>query len=544
VLKFILLIFLFPQALHAAVTSTTVWEWRQTATASEANGCGFDATTAAGTGTDWTQQNTAQYSLTSLTSSGAGNVILTSSASADMLGNVIHITAGTNFTLTHPWFLITAVSPGVSLTVTTNEAAASVTTGVGSAGTGTIGGACNFGNATLDANIWLDFQPGNTAWFKSSGSAYTMTASFAGGTFGTALLPITVSGYNAARGDNPTGTNRPTITFGSTFTWSVVTNVIVENFILSGAGTSVVQATASPAVFINDKITNTSTTAGRSAMAAAGQFYNAINCEIVSYRGIAASASSQIYLYGNYIHSSNIGVSGTGNSLTAIINNIFSDNVTGNITTSSAQTALFLVEGNTFYGAENKLGYGINLTNAGGGAIYSNNNIFYGLVNAIELAGANLNNLSASNNFFNNTTDVVNWTKSASDISLTPSFLNAQQVIGSAGVVSGSTLTDSSANFANVVNSQDFVYIISGTGATAGQYLITSHTGTVLTLNSAPGGSGTNIIYQVATGHNFAVGVNMKFRGFPSIYPGFLTTNYLDIGAAQRHEYGRPVNKK
>jgi hypothetical protein len=37
-------------------------------------------------------------------------------------------------------------------------------------------------------------------------------------------------------------------------------------------------------------------------------------------------------------------------------------------------------------------------------------------------------------------------------------------------------------------------------------------------------------------GHNFAVGTNMRAGATPGVFPGGLTTGYLDIGAAQRAE--------
>lgn len=57
------------------------------------------------------------------------------------------------------------------------------------------------------------------------------------------------------------------------------------------------------------------------------------------------------------------------------------------------------------------------------------------------------------------------------------------------GTVSGSVLTQTGANFSDVIDNTDYVYIIKGTGVTPDKYLITGHTGTTLTLASAPGDS-------------------------------------------------------
>jgi hypothetical protein len=50
--------------------------------------------------------------------------------------------------------------------------------------------------------------------------------------------------------------------------------------------------------------------------------------------------------------------------------------------------------------------------------------------------------------------------------------------------------------------------------------------------------AGSAISYQLTTGHNFAIGTNLKAKGFPGAFPAGLTTGYLDIGAAQRQEAG------
>src|SRR5580658_5047115 len=117
-----------------ALTATTVWEVRTTGAST--NSGGFDPST--GTN-DYSQQALPQYALTGLTSSGAGNVVLCATASADMAGNVIQIISGTSFTA--GFFLITSVSVGVSFTCSTNQAGTAVTIGVGAAGVGNIGGA-------------------------------------------------------------------------------------------------------------------------------------------------------------------------------------------------------------------------------------------------------------------------------------------------------------------------------------------------------------------------------------------------------------------
>jgi hypothetical protein len=141
------------------------------------------------------------------------------------------------------------------------------------------------------------------------------------------------------------------------------------------------------------------------------------------------------------------------------------------------------------------------------------------------------------NNFYNNTADVSNVTKGSSDIALNPSFTNVTQVTFSNGTTSGSVLTSSGADFSGVVDNSTYLYLKSGTGITAGVYLITGHTADTLTLHAAPGTNATaDKVGQFTLGKNFAVGTNMKAVGPFGALPGAYSTNYNDIGAVQRQE--------
>ena len=72
-----------------------------------------------------------------------------------------------------------------------------------------------------------------------------------------------------------------------------------------------------------------------------------------------------------------------------------------------------------------------------------------------------------------------------------------------------------------------------------GQYKITSHTSTTVTLDIAPGTNATaDKVWQITTGRNFGIGTNLKALGFPGAFQAGLTTGYLDIGAVQRQEAG------
>jgi len=171
-----------------ALSAQMVWEVRPT-NGSDNNGGGFKA---GATGTDYSQQNAAQYALTSLTTAAANAIILTASASADMVGNTIQILSGTNFTL--GIYEITAVSVGVSITVDRN-----CTTAAGASGTANVGGALQ----TL-TKLAANMVGSNKAFVKAE-ATITTTAGFTF-TAATVIPSETVPasrlfGYTTTRGD-------------------------------------------------------------------------------------------------------------------------------------------------------------------------------------------------------------------------------------------------------------------------------------------------------------------------------------------------------
>lgn len=184
------------------------------------------------------------------------------------------------------------------------------------------------------------------------------------------------------------------------------------------------------------------------------------------------------------------------------------------------------------------MGIGINMSITNTTTNYIFNNIFYGLTTGVSATTAASDSIiSLNNDFFNNGTDATLFYKSDTDLALNPTFTDATQITGTTASGSGSVLTDTNADFSTVTDNVDFVHVLSGTGATVGCYLITSHTTTTLTCNNTVGTNATaNRVYFIGTGHNFAIGANLKARGFPGVIPGSETTGYMDIGAVQRQE--------
>ncbi len=514
-----------------AITATAVWELRTTATASNVNG-GFWKPGA--TGVDYSQQDAAQYALTGGTSAGAGSVILHASAAADMVGNGVHVISGTNTTA--GWYEIISVVVGVSITVDR-----AVTTGVGASIVANVGGGLSDGSASP---LTTAVVAGNTVYIKAG--TYTVAGATNwnwGALGGTTSLQCYVIGYNSTHGDNPTGSNRPQVNFG-TGVFLTGTNNTWMNICFKSAHNASNEGTAflsgGQGTIINCKFINTTTTVNIPAFASNSNM-NFLGCEFASYfgYGLVMPSGGTIAVIDCWFHDSPYGLftnyTGAANSV-VVIGCIFSACYTAGINTASGSsfgTGQFI--NNTFYGGEStKIGIGFNFPGSTGQHATIYNNIFYGLATGLLLGQTNVENY---NNYFNNTADVSGFTKGAGDIALNPSFTSAGQYTGTTATSSGSVLTDSGAAFTNVVAGRDFLYVTAMTGGNGpGIYGITNKSATTITTDNALG-SGTGITYSIIYGQNFAVGTNMRAAGNANTgNPNSI--GYLDIGAVQRQESG------
>lgn len=508
-------------------------------------GCATVGTPTSGTWTiDYSQTTASPFASTDLASlTGTTNPsTITSVANpfgVNMVGNLIHVTAGTNWT--QGWYEIVSVS---IITATLDRAvgsSASLTSG-----TGKVGGAISLGAANDDAVFELALSTSTAAsrYFIKGSATYTLggAVSISAGGGGNTAWPVIHEGYASLRGDRPTGSTRPILSLGSNaFTLASDYSVFSIQYTGSGANTL---TTATLSKVFSCKITNTSTTNDQNALNL-GSTSNIISgCEMISYRGVACNVSSGgTTVQGCYIHDSNVGVACGVNAMVAL-DNIIADNVTKAIDLTAAPSSNITIEGNTLYGAENKLGTSITLV-TGTVQLRLLNNIIYGFVAGMTAADVSTMGFDDYNNYYNNTADVsdaTKWQKGLHDIAVNPSFTNVTQLTGSGASSSTNVLTDAGANFGSVVDNQDFVYLSagSGTGIALKKYLITAHTTTTLTVSSniTSSGSGSAIAYQVTLGHNFAVGTAMKATGYPGVFSGGLTTGYLDIGGVQRQEAG------
>lgn len=538
-----------------AATPSTIWKplggtaqvgaW----VPSTAQGC-CTQNTPGGNGTygvDYSQATATRLNLTDLVSVGSSTTLTSVAAlfTPAMIGNTLNITnAGTgSFGLVNQIFeLVSYTNTSTMVTDrTTNNGTAMA------AGQGNIGGAWSLGSST-NLTDQLAFQnatgtngTGATVFFIKNGSftIQTIGSLTAGGT----RTPILIIGFNAVRGDSCTGSNRPVFAAAAlALTWG--TNWDTWNLSVTTTNASGLTLGASSKL-INSKVVNNSTTAGRMGIGGAN-LNTVMNCEAVSYRGNAFTYAGNgiISILYNYFHDSNFGVNVSGTGQKNFIGNLIESNVSGAITEGAAAGVSCYLS-NTLYGSVNKTGIGITFA-TGAVNIVVFNNIIYGFTTGVSHADVQTVGWDDYNNYFNNTSDVSKWQKGPNCTALDPAFVNAAQVTGTAGkfAAGNDRIIDTTKNFTTlgVTAGQDFVYIVSGTGVTAGQYKISSIATTTnpndtLVLDLAPGTNTTaDKVYQITIGHNFAIGTALKARGFPGAFPASLTTGYLDIGAVQRQE--------
>lgn len=508
-LKIILiLLLLIPSFSFAAIAPNAVWEIRSTADPGNVGG-GFFITGASGS--DFSQQNSPQYALTSVGCAGAGNTITHVSAATDMVGNGLKVISGTNMTVS--WFEVTSVVAGVSITVSTNAAGTAICTGVSADGVVNIGGAISLGTsgASGDDDVF-EATSATSTWYLKSGT-YTFGEAVSVGLAGSPIGPVKIIGYNTTRGDNPTGTSRPTFDTGGNV-FQLNTSWELYNTIVTGSGTTVFQMgnAGNNIKGVNIKVTNTSTTAGRAAIAT-GNNPRLFNCEAISYRGngISTTANNTATINGCYIHDSNIGIS-TGSTFINLLNSIVADNVTAAVRTSAGTSGVIL-NNVTLYGSENKMGTGFDVLTLGVN-MWMTNSIIYGFATGTAHADIQTVGFDDYNAYYNNTADVSATNKwqigPHTSTTTNPSFTNVAIISGTGASSLTNTLTAGSAvDLSAIVDNQDFLYISSGTGTGIGlvKYLITSHNDGADTItvssNITSSGAGSAIVWQVTTGHNF-----------------------------------------
>lgn len=498
-----------------------------------AAGCATVGTPTSGVFTiDYSQSTASPFASTDIAL--VTNTTITSSTNpftAVMVGNLIHFTAGTGFTV--GWYEIVSVSV-VTATIDRAAGTAPLTNG-----TGKVGGALSLGSAD-DAVFELAVASATTSarYFIKNGT-YTIGGAVAVSISGNASWPIIWEGYASTRGDRPTGSTRPTLAFAAnTCTLGGTADYISLRFTTTDTA-GVVMGSLNK--IINCRFLNSSTTADRIALTNAANGY-IFGCEIISYFGTGLSFTSTGVIENCYIHDCKKGT--IVNGITAVISGCIFSCFSSKAIEVTGNPVLYLFN-NTFYGTEAKAGTGVDIL-TGSRIVRGLNNIFYGFTAGISSADVQTAGSMDRNNFYNNTNDIndaTKWQKGPNDLALDPTFTSVTQRSGStATTTAGNHLVQSGATFQTwgVTASRDYVYISAGTGVTAGIYGILSvDSETQITADITLAANATaDKVWSITTGRDFGIGTNLKAQGFPGAFPAALTTGYLDIGAVQRQEAG------
>lgn len=361
-----------------------------------------------GGGYDYTQQAAAQLSLTDLASTQASSWLTLTSATGGftslMVGNVVRIASGTNFTA--DWYEITAYTNGN--TVTVDRACGA--TGDASAGSGKVGGAFLLGG-TLDDEFGDIFVAGHRICIMAGTYTPGEVHNWSGA--GTDTTPINIEGYGTVRADAPAQNNRPLIDMAAYNAYWYNNYSIVRNLRFTGTSSAVISTNSgNGGALINCRFHNTSVSAGQTALLT-GSNRMVISCEAISDNGTAISpGSSDERLINCYIHDS---VTGYNPSTGGYALNCIFDTCTTGVSLAGVWTNTLI--SNTIYNCTT----GISATTCTVSLFI--NNIISGCT-----TGASWTTLTGSNiwdyNCWNNTTDVSNVTKGPNDITANP-LLNA-----------------------------------------------------------------------------------------------------------------------
>lgn len=249
-------------------------------------------------GKDYTQQDSAQESYTTLAMTTGGTTLTCSGADmfdSLIVGNWIYISGGTNFNT--GWAEVTSRTSSTEVEIDrdmTNGSNAS-------SGTGNMGGAVFVSDALFESLI-----PKHKVYMKND-ATYTFTESLIfTSTDGSDTYYISVEGYNSTRGDNPTGTDRPLTSQGSNVInagdyWSFA------NIRLAGTGSQLLNIGSNNKIK-NCSAENTSGSSDRYGFSFVSGGARIIDCESVSTNGRAFGGNTTGGILEKcYAHDSNEG---------------------------------------------------------------------------------------------------------------------------------------------------------------------------------------------------------------------------------------------
>jgi hypothetical protein len=268
----------------------------------DTNGGGFRTGAA---GTDWSQQDAAQYAVTDGVTAGSTTITsATASFGTDVVGNLIYVAGGTG-SVVGDWYEIISRTNATTIVV---DRSTGLTAGTGV--TLNIGGAL----ASLGAAGQVAQVAGNKTWVKAG--SYTVTSAstnVSGGCFSKSVR-VYIEGYNATRGDLGTP---PVLTASgiSTFIFVTITGTrcSVANLSLDGASLTASQGIVLRGLGYRIKVANcTGGGFGSSTLGAVWIACEATGCTTTA--PFASTVASAVYIdcvaYDNTI----TGFAGSGNA--------------------------------------------------------------------------------------------------------------------------------------------------------------------------------------------------------------------------------------
>lgn len=402
-----------------ALSASTVWEVRTTGNA--ANGGGY-----VGGGTDYSQQDAAQLSLTDLACLDTSTTLtsVTGGFTAAMVGNIIYIASGTQFTVGYY-----EIKTYVDTNTITLDSTAAVAGQNATAGSGKVGGGLRYltPGVPLVAGMKWWVQKGT---YTQNGIDFTSTA-------GTNLLPYVVEGYDTTRGDNPTGTNRPLITLNSGYYYSFGSYWKLFNmsfYYASGGGGYPYQAyLGANSLARNCKFESNDFFGYNTLTISGGNWF--IDCEFKHRTNGTAHNTVMAYGTGNFFHGCLFVGSTKGVYCAGSVFNycIFSGAVTQAIDINGIDN---FISNCVFYSC----GKAVNSNGAAYQVRIVNSIILTCTVGLSCSASSPTDFYSDYNNFYDNGTDVTNVIKGPNDTAANPSFTDAAN--GNFSLAAGSGCID------------------------------------------------------------------------------------------------------
>ena len=401
ILLAIALCIVLPTSAYCALSSSTAWEVRTNG--NNNNGGGF---VTGGSGTDYSQQDSAEYTATDLEINSGDNTIVgsaTHSFIASDVDNLMQITAGTGFT--PGFYQIYSVSGG---SATLDRACGTVES---TGGTYAVGGALR----NIDYHH-LVMVAGNTTWIKADATYSRSSYIDLNDVAGTNALPLSFTGYTTTRGDG--GQATISFTAGNYYIYAFNDYINMSNLIITGSTTTRLMQTKEFFQGRNLKLVQGTSSAIAVQVLEDNNVF--IDCEFSAPSGTCIETGVGATFFhrfvGCYFHDSSLGIS-EADYASDIINCIF-DTCTKAVVIRRWGNVI----GSTFYNGTTAIE--IATGTAAVRAIILNN-IFHTFTNGINEIDTIGTHIFDYNNYYTITNKTTNTPIGANSIELDPEFTDA-----------------------------------------------------------------------------------------------------------------------